>query len=463
MQRRTRTLGILTLAWAAIVGSALTAGAWEHEPLPVFHQRRARLVQDTGGDGVIVLYGYRDADVAASVTTFRQNEEFYYLTGWNQPDAIMLLAPQRSADGAPAELGKEILYIPPHDRTEEKWTGPKLGPDDADACARTGFATVRNTAQFADDLRAALKKFPKLYTELTPQPESGEECFQRDEVSRLRGIAPHTDTADLRPVVARMRAVKSAGEIELIRKAVNASVEAHLAAMNAVRPGAWEYAIAALMKYEFERRGCEWPAYPPIVGSGFFSTVLHYDEDSHQMQDGDVVVMDVAGSYSGYASDITRTLPVNGHFTPRQREIYDIVLGAQNAALAAAKPGAYIAGQGPQGLNEIAYDYINTHGKDLHGQPLGQYFIHGVSHPIGLNVHDPMDYNRPLVPGMVITVEPGIYLPEEKIGVRIEDDILITADGHELLSRRLPRTVDEIEKIMGKQESGLSERSLLSR
>jgi Xaa-Pro aminopeptidase len=165
------------------------------------------------------------------------------------------------------------------------------------------------------------------------------------------------------------------------------------------------------------------------------------------MQDGDVVVMDVAGSYSGYASDITRTLPVNGHFTPRQREIYEIVLGAQNAAMAAAKPGLSL-GRGKGSLHDIAYTYINTHGKDLHGNTLGQYFIHGLGHSVGLNVHDPMDYNLPLAPGMVVTLEPGIYIPEEKIGVRIEDDILITQDGDEQLTRRLPRRVEDVEKIM---------------
>jgi Xaa-Pro aminopeptidase len=267
-------------------------------------------------------------------------------------------------------------------------------------------------------------------------------------VKKIRDLAPQASLADMREIIARLRAVKSPGEIALIRKAVDASVEAHLAAMKTVKPGVWEYQTAALMKYEFERRGCEWPSYPAIVGSGIFSTVLHYDQDSNQMKDGDLVVMDVAGSYSGYASDITRTLPVNGRFTPRQREIYEIVLGAQNAALAAAKPGVCIGRRGARGLNEIAYDYLNTHGKDLHGQPLGPYFIHGVSHPIGLNVHDPVDYDRQLEPGMVITLEPGIYLPEEKIGVRIEDDILITTDGNELLTRRLPRESGEIEKLM---------------
>ena len=250
-----------------------------------------------------------------------------------------------------------------------------------------------------------------------------------------------------------MRTVKSPSEIALIRKGADASVEAHLAAMKAVRPGVWEYQIAALMKYEYERRGCEWPSYPPIVGSGFYSTVLHYDADTQQMQDGDVVVMDVAGSYSGYASDITRTLPASGHFTPRQREIYEIVLGAQNAALAAIKPGVMIGGRGKlASLQQIAFEYINTHGKDLHGKPLGQYFIHGLGHSVGLNVHDPAEYDQPLQAGMVITDEPGIYIPEEKLGVRIEDMVLVTQDGAELLTRRLPRTVEEVEKAMSQKQ-----------
>jgi Xaa-Pro aminopeptidase len=451
MQRRLQRAAVLlsaALALAAMLGMARPACGWEREPLSVFHERRARLIRDTGGDGVVVLFGYREADVAASVTPFRQNEEFYYLTGWNEREAMMLLVPKPRQAGAAAELEREILYIPPRDAAQEKWTGPKLGAEDADAPARTGFVTVHSTSLFPSDLQEALKDFSKIYTELTPQPESGEECFQADMVSKIHKLAPLATLADLRPQLARMREVKTAGEIALIRKAAEASMDAQLAAMKAVKPGMWEYQIAALMKYEFERRGCEWPAYPPIVGSGFFSTVLHYDQDSHQMQDGDVVVMDVAGSYSGYASDITRTLPVNGHFTTRQREIYEIVLGAQKAALAAAKPGMYLGRRGAKGLFEIAYDYINTHGKDLHGQPLGPYFIHGLSHPIGLNVHDPFDYNRPLEPGMVITLEPGIYLPEEKIGVRIEDNILITPDGNELLTRRLLRDPDEIERLM---------------
>jgi Xaa-Pro aminopeptidase len=197
------------------------------------------------------------------------------------------------------------------------------------------------------------------------------------------------------------------------------------------------------MKEIHEWAGCSREAYSPIVGTGFYSTVLHYDALNNEIKDGDVVVLDVAGEYGGYAADITRTLPANGKFTPRQREIYDIVLGAQNAALAATKPGVR-----PAELDQIARNYISSHGKDLHGNSLGQYFIHGLGHGLGLDVHDPTDYGRPLQAGMVITNEPGIYIPEENLGVRIEDDVLLTKDGNEVLTRRLSRSQDEIEALM---------------
>jgi Xaa-Pro aminopeptidase len=160
-----------------------------------------------------------------------------------------------------------------------------------------------------------------------------------------------------------------------------------------------------------------------------------------------MVVLDVGAQYSGYVADLTRTIPANGKFTPRQREIYGIVLGAQEAALRALKPGMEMC-KGNKSVYKIAYDYINSHGQDKHGKPLGQYFIHGLGHNIGLNVHDVGNVCKPFVPGMVVTIEPGIYIPEENLGVRIEDDILITESGYELLSERLPRSADEIEKIM---------------
>jgi Xaa-Pro aminopeptidase len=194
--------------------------------------------------------------------------------------------------------------------------------------------------------------------------------------------------------------------------------------------------------------GSEAEGYAPIVGAGPNSTVLHYDKLGRKITDGDIVVIDVGAQFSGYSSDITRTLPGNGKFSPRQREIYEIVLGAQNAVFAALKPGMNYCKSGDKSLYKISYDYINSHGKDLHGKRLGQYYIHGLGHNIGLDVHDPGDYCKPLAPGMVVTVEPGIYIPEENLGVRIEDDLLITDTGFEFLSERLPRDPAEIEKIM---------------
>lgn len=439
--RGRRRLAVLVLVWAGATLSLWTASAWawEREPLAVFQQRRADLAKQTTG-GIVVLYGYEETDVAATTTSFRQNENFYYLTGWNQPGAKMMIIP-----GATPQ---SILFIPPKDKKQERWTGPRLDPKAPDASAVTGFAKVMSTAEFPARLQKALKRFHKIYTELTPQPESGEECFQKDEVAYLQKLAPAATLADLRPLVTSMRMVKSPGEIALIRKAVHASVDAQLAAMKAVHPGMWEYQAAALIKYTFENEGCEWPSYPPIVGSGFNSTVLHYDDDSSQMRAGDVVVIDSAGSYSGYASDITRTLPVDGHYTPRQLEIYNIVLGAQRAAIAAARPGVYLESQRPGSLYRIAYDYINSHGRDLEGHRLGRYFIHGLGHPVGLNVHDPFIPDQPIEPGMVVTIEPGIYIPQEKLGVRIEDMILITPDGAEVLTRRLPKDPQAVEQIM---------------
>ncbi len=221
--------------------------------------------------------------------------------------------------------------------------------------------------------------------------------------------------------------------------------------MRTVKPGVTEREVSALMQYEWGKRGCERPSYAPIVGSGFYSTVLHYSEDSGTMQSGDLVVIDAAGEYSMYASDITRTLPVSGKFTARQREIYDIVLGAQQAAAAAFRSGkSYLRRERPDSLHDVAYNYINTHGKDLHGEPLGKYFIHGLGHYVGLNVHDPGDYDVPLGPGAVFTLEPGIYIPEEKLGVRIEDILYVDKDGKLVnLTGNLPHTADEVEHAMG--------------
>jgi Xaa-Pro aminopeptidase len=196
--------------------------------------------------------------------------------------------------------------------------------------------------------------------------------------------------------------------------------------------------------------GCERNAYAPIVGSGPDSTILHYSRNSRRMDSGELLLMDVGAECSGYAADVTRTIPVGAPFSKRQKEIYEIVLGAQNAVIAAIKPGVYLARSYPGNLTSVAFDYINTHGKDLHGEPLGKYFTHGVSHHVGLDVHDATDFSLPLAEGNVITVEPGIYIPEENIGIRIEDMVLVTKDGARLLTGALPRDSAAIEKALGR-------------
>jgi Xaa-Pro aminopeptidase len=371
------------------------------------------------------------------------------------------MSAEEAQGNTPARTYAEILFLPNRNYSQERWTGPKLGPDDPKAIQITGVDRV----DALDNLRAELVKWlpasppprnARIYADV---PSSGETSNSTEPLSWLKNANAFpvgTEYRDIRSLLASLRTVKDPGEIELVRKATNASIAAHFAAIRAIHPGTTEREISALMQYEWGKRGCERPAYAPIVGSGLNSTVLHYSDDSRTMQSGDLVLIDAAGEYSMYASDITRTMPISGKFTARQREIYDIVLGAQKAAMAAFQAGkSHLSRNRPDSLYDVAYQYINTHGKDSHGEPLGKYFIHGLSHYVGLNVHDEGDYSVPLGPGMVFTIEPGIYIPEEKLGVRIEDMFYVDNGGKLIrLTESLPQTADEIEKLMsGKAQS----------
>jgi Xaa-Pro aminopeptidase len=288
--------------------------------------------------------------------------------------------------------------------------------------------------RFEAEMRRLLENYPAVYA---VAGSSGEDA--------ARKIAPLRAFFDATPRIAKLRMEKSPSEISAIQKATDVSVAAHLAAWKATKPGKYEYEIASIMELTWLAKGCRRGAYAPIVGSGPNSTTLHYSKNSRRMDAGEVVVMDVAAECDDYASDVTRTVPASGKFNPRQREIYNIVLGAQRAAIAAVKPGALIT---RAGLYQIAFDYINTHGQDLHGEPLGKYFTHGLSHHVGLDVHDLSDNNTPLRAGMVITIEPGVYIPEENIGVRIEDTVLVTEEGSKVMSAALPTDPDAIERAM---------------
>src|SRR3984957_14661630 len=409
-----------------------------------YQERRAKLA--AGVDGPVVVFGYTGHEDASEVAIFFQEESFYYLTGHSEPGAALILLPKKPNAKA-VDGPSEIFYLPAHDPRKERWEGPQMGPSDPGVTEKTGFAEVRPFDKMEGDLQKLSATYSNFYTLMAPKDEEGYPHFGNWN-AWLHRAAPSAKLRDVSREIFAMRQTKSAGELALLQKAVDLSVDAHLDAMKRMRPGLFESQVAARMKEIHEFGGCAREAYSPIVGAGFDSTVLHYARLDNEIHDGDVVVIDVAGEYGGYAADITRTLPANGKFTPRQREIYEIVLAAQNAALATLKPGETVCRKGKGSAYLIAYDYINSHGKDMHGKPLGQYFIHGLGHDIGLNVHDPGDPCLPLQPGMVITDEPGIYIPEENLGVRIEDDVLITERGNKLLSARLPRTPDEIEQIM---------------
>lgn len=437
-----RKTSLLLLLLFLVAASAL---AMERQPNSDYRARREVLAKKA--NAAVLIFAGTEAAGQNDLYGFRQDDNFYYLTGWTEPGAAVLIAPAReAANGNPALHYTEILFLPAHNPTQERWTGPKLGAENPKAPEITGVEHVEVLDRLRDELvRVLPAPMADLYV------NSGDiSASSMDWLTRTNAFPNYISVQDASPLISSLRVRKDAGEIELIRKATNASMAGHVAAMKAMHPGTGERQIAALMQYEFEKRGCERPAYAPIVGAGLNSTVLHYSEDDGPIRDGDVVVMDVAGEYSMYASDITRTLPANGHFTPRQREIYDIVLGAQQAAIDAFKSGkSTLTRSGENSLYKVAYDYINSHGKDLHGQPLGQYFIHGLSHYVGLNVHDAGDYNQPVGPGMVFTIEPGIYIPEEKIGIRIEDIFCVDATGKLIrLTEGLPRAAGEIEAAM---------------
>lgn len=444
MIRRLLTLLLLVSACAF---------ALERQPSADYHARRERLAHEMHG-GVLVLFAGTEAPGQNAVYGFRQDNNFYYLTGWSEPGAAVVIASptEATADHA-ARTYVEALYLPAHNIAQEKWTGPKLGAENPKARDATGFDRVEVLDKLRDDLVQILPQpAATVYSDIPTGSEISASSDGLAWLKRANAFPNYVAFKDVKSLLGDLRRIKDPGEIELIRKATNASIAGQSAALKAIHPGVTEREISALQQYEFGKRGCERPAYAPIVGSSFDSTVLHYSEDSGTLRDGELVVMDVAGEYSMYASDITRTAPVNGHFTGRQREIYDIVYGAQQAAMKAFVSGkSVLQGQSDDSLYTVARDYIDTHGKDLHGASLGKYFIHGLGHYVGLEVHDAGSYASPLQPGMVFTLEPGIYIPEEKIGVRIEDIFYVDAAGKLVdFTAALPHTADEVERAMKK-------------
>ncbi len=404
--RITKTLLVL-----ALVGSVRPVAAQEGSPAgpvpPALLEARRAALLDRIGEGVAVLRSAAPREDYPQDSDFRQENNFFYLTGLETPGSTLVLVARESG---PDEV---VLYLPPRDPNVERWTGPQLGPG-PEAVRISGIQDVRSAERAESELAALGSGLERL------------------------------DPDALRAHLAALRLVKDEDELRRLREAIRITTDAQVEGMRAARPGMWEYELEALIEYTFRRNGAERVGFPSIVGSGPNSTILHYDKNRRRMEAGDLVVVDVGAEFGYYTADVTRTYPVSGRFTDRQRALYLLVLGAQQAAMDAVRPGVTIGE-----LTRIARNYMRDNSGDLCGAvTCDRYFVHGLSHWLGMDVHDVGDYATPLRPGMVLTIEPGLYIPEEAIGIRIEDDVLVTETGYELLSGGAPRRPEEIEAVM---------------
>lgn len=423
--------------------------AAELQPTESYRKRRQRLLEKTGG-GTIVLWGAGDERGYGDVGTFRQSSDFFYLTGVELPNAILVLRP---GDGG------DMLFLPPRNENVERWTGPKWGPGD-EAAEAFGFDDVLSTAPSEIVLDARRRPVPGFEGRLQSWLAEADAVLWTDcaaigtdaplppthrFLAALRDRLPSFTVKDVSEAIHGLRVIKDAGEIALMRRAVAATIEGHRGAAVAIRPGVPEGVVDGAVYAAFRAAGAEGVAFPTIIGSGFNATTLHYDQNAGTCSDGELVVVDIGARYGYYCGDLTRTYPASGRFSERQREIYDLVLEAHDRAADAMRPGISMFE-----LRKIAYGVFESSDvRDARGQTLGQYFIHGLGHQLGLDAHDPGAADeRLLEPGMVITNEPGIYIPDEALGVRIENDFLITDGGAENLSADLPTAADAIEALM---------------
>jgi len=469
--------------------------------LAPFLDRRQRFAEAVGEALAIVPGGgevYRNADTAYP---FRQSSDFYFLTGFDEPDAVAVFNPAHAKE-------RFVLFVRPRDREQEVWTGRRAGVEGA--IGTYGADTAYPVTQLDDKLREWMLERPTLFYRLGNAAHDARVLRLVAELraARTRGHAAPIRLEDPGPILHEMRLRRSPAELARQRQACAISREAHAEAMRVARPGLHEYHVQASVEYVFRAHGSRRNAYPSIVASGPNACILHYDLNTRRMEDGDLVLIDAGCEYGYQASDITRTFPVSGRFAPAQRDVYELVLRAQQAALAAVRPGARfeemherarrVLTEGLVALGALPRDVEDS----LAMHHYREFYMHGTGHWLGMDVHDVGDYrvggrSRLLEPGMVFTIEPGLYFDPEResvtfhlreyseqevwdrrfrlgaaaarrleeeerakaptvthrvpdalrgIGVRIEDDVLVTAGGCEVLTAGTPKTVDEVER-----------------
>lgn len=432
-------------------------------PRALLAARREHLLQSIGS-GVAVLCAApelrksRDTEVR-----FRQDSDFFYLTGFGEPDAVAVLSPHDPE-------GRFTLFVRPRDPEREVWNGRRAGIEGA--LEAFGADAAYPIGELAEHLRELLEPADRIWYELGSRPAMDRLLtelvvgFRRTRPRSGRGPTGIADPGDL---LHPMRRVKDPVELERMRVAAEIAAKGHLAAMRVARPGVGEWEMEAALEGVFRRAGARGPAYPSIVGSGPNATVLHYVANERRAREGDLVLIDAGAEWGMYASDITRTFPVSGRFSAPQRALYEVVLAAEEAAVATVRPGVRFAevhdaavrtlvdGLLELGLLRGAADSLIEEGS------YKRFFMHQTSHWLGLDVHDVGPYREGdesvvLEPGMVLTVEPGIYVAEDAddvpaefwgIGIRIEDDLVVTEGGHEVLTRGVPVAQEEVEALVG--------------
>ena len=393
---------------------------------------------------------------------YRFDSYFYYLSGFPEPEAVLVLVA--------GDQPKSILFCRKRDPARELWDGLRSGPEGAKAALGVDEAFAIETLD--EQMPKLLANQPVLH--YAPGADPAWDARVMGWLNQVRsqaraGIAAPTEIRDLRTPLDEMRLIKDDGELALMRRAGLISAAAHERAMRATRPGRGEYEIEAELLYEFRRRGSQYPAYTPIVASGANACILHYRENSARLADGDLLLIDAGCELDGYATDVTRTFPVNGRFSGPQKDIYELVLAAQAAAIATVKAGTRWDEPHNAAVSTLVRGFVDlglcsgTVEKVIETEDYKRFFMHRTGHWLGLDVHDAGEYKsggewRRLDPGMTLTVEPGCYIrpgegvpePFWNIGVRIEDDVAVTTSGCEVLTAAAPKTVREIEALVGR-------------
>ncbi|MFN2412076.1 MAG: aminopeptidase P N-terminal domain-containing protein [Pyrinomonadaceae bacterium] len=398
---------------------------------------------------------------------FRQDSDFWYLTGFPEPDAVAVIDPAR-------KKSTYTLYVRPRDPEMETWFGRREGREGA--VKNYAVDKAISIEKFPGDLAKLLDGRERLYYRFAVDKQLDQQILaylSGQRVKRLKTAYPPHTIIDPTVLIGEMRLHKTPGEIDLMQKSADIAADAHILAMQKIRPGMNEFQIEAMMELYMRDRGASGVAYNSIIGGGENATILHYVENNRPLNDGDLILIDAGAEYRGYASDITRTIPINGRFTQAQRDVYDVVLEVEEECLKATAVGQTVKGRHDlsvelltEGMKKLGLLKGKT--KDLiKKKSFLKYYMHGVGHYLGLDVHDAGRYftdqsakeSRPFAPGMVLTVEPGLYIPPNDksapakyrgIGIRIEDDVLVTKNGNRNLTSKVPKRADEIEAMMQK-------------